>query len=234
MGPARLRADGRPVLEGLSGCPLVSVGPARGPNPIPAHRCAGPVAGRRHPTAEVPRYPRPPGPPPSITLCTRSAPRRPPGTDLVHKVDLCTHQNGAQIVEALQCKELLEVEPAPADRHRKLLSATNNRVTYWRERDAGDIAANCDWFAGPGFSGTFCDLADRVVARLNRAQGDPGQHRLPRRAVRGRRRGGRAAPRFWPGFGGGGRCVRRTAGLRPLRPGRRGTPARWPPRIGRD
>ncbi|HET6987787.1 MAG TPA: MarR family transcriptional regulator [Kribbella sp.] len=79
-----------------------------------------------------------------------------------------THQNVAQIVAALQRKELLQVEPDPADRRRKLLSATNRSVEYWRKRDAGDFAAIADWFADltPAELKTFCDLADRVIARL--------------------------------------------------------------------
>ena len=82
-----------------------------------------------------------------------------------------THQNVAQIVAALQRKELLQVEPDPADRRRKLLSATNNSAAYWRQRDAGDIAAIDDWFAdlSPAELETFCDLADRVIARVNHA-----------------------------------------------------------------
>ena len=82
-----------------------------------------------------------------------------------------THQNVAQIVAALQRKDLLQVEPDPGDRRRKLLSATNNSAAYWRQRDAGDIAAIDDWFAdlSPAELETFCDLADRVIARVNHA-----------------------------------------------------------------
>ncbi|MEV0799366.1 MULTISPECIES: helix-turn-helix domain-containing protein [unclassified Kribbella] len=82
-----------------------------------------------------------------------------------------THQNVAQIVAALQRKELLQVEPDPADRRRKLLSATNHSADYWRERDAGDFAAVADWFAdlSPDELETFCELSDRVIARLDRA-----------------------------------------------------------------
>ena len=66
---------------------------------------------------------------------------------------------------------MLQVEPDPADRRRKLLSATNDSAAYWRERDAGDIAAIDDWFAdlSPAELATFCDLADRVIARVNHA-----------------------------------------------------------------
>jgi len=82
-----------------------------------------------------------------------------------------THQNVAQIVAALQRKELLQVEPDPADRRRKLLSATNHSAAYWRERDAGDFAAVADWFAdlSPDELETFCELSDRVMARLDNA-----------------------------------------------------------------
>ena len=82
-----------------------------------------------------------------------------------------THQNVAQIVAALQRKELLQVEPDPADRRRKLLSATNHSTAYWRERDAGDYAAVAAWFGDltPAELETFCDLSDRVIARLDHA-----------------------------------------------------------------
>jgi DNA-binding MarR family transcriptional regulator len=82
-----------------------------------------------------------------------------------------THQNVAQIVAALQRKELLTVEPDPADRRRKLLSATNHSAAFWRQRDAGDFAAVADWFAelSPAELETFCELSDRVIARLDRA-----------------------------------------------------------------
>lgn len=82
-----------------------------------------------------------------------------------------THQNVAQIVAALQRKELLAVEPDPADRRRKLLSATNHSSAYWRERDAGDYAAIADWFADltPAELEILCDLSDRILTRLDRA-----------------------------------------------------------------
>lgn len=82
-----------------------------------------------------------------------------------------THQNVAQIVAALRRKGLLQVEPDPADRRRKLLSATNRSTAYWRERDAGDFAAVADWFAdlSPAELDTFCELADRVITRLDHA-----------------------------------------------------------------
>ncbi|MFI5711295.1 MarR family winged helix-turn-helix transcriptional regulator [Kribbella sp. NPDC051620] len=79
-----------------------------------------------------------------------------------------THQNVAQIVAALVRKDLLQVEPDPADKRRKLLSATNHSAAFWKERDAGDFAAVADWFADltPAELQTFCDLSDRVIARL--------------------------------------------------------------------
>jgi MarR family transcriptional regulator, transcriptional regulator for hemolysin len=82
-----------------------------------------------------------------------------------------THQNVAQIVAALVRKDLLQVEPDPADRRRKLLSATNHSTAYWRERDAGDLAAVADWFDGlsPAELETLCELSDRVIARLDDA-----------------------------------------------------------------
>ncbi|TCO30349.1 DNA-binding MarR family transcriptional regulator [Kribbella steppae] len=82
-----------------------------------------------------------------------------------------THQNVAQIVAALVRKELLQVEPDPADRRRKLLSATNHSAAFWRERDAGDFAAVADWFGklSPAELETFCEFSDRVIARLDDA-----------------------------------------------------------------
>jgi DNA-binding MarR family transcriptional regulator len=82
-----------------------------------------------------------------------------------------THQNVAQIVAALVRKDLLWVEPDPADRRRKLLSATDRSAAYWRQRDAGDFAAIADWFGDltPAELETFCALSDRVIARLDGA-----------------------------------------------------------------
>lgn len=79
-----------------------------------------------------------------------------------------THQNVAQIVAALVRKDLLQVEPDPADKRRKLLSATNHSTAFWKERDAGDFAAVADWFADltPAELETFCNLSDRVISRL--------------------------------------------------------------------
>ncbi|WBQ06081.1 MarR family winged helix-turn-helix transcriptional regulator [Kribbella sp. CA-293567] len=79
-----------------------------------------------------------------------------------------THQNVAQIVAALVRKELLQVEPDPADRRRKLLSATERSAEYWRQRDDGDFAAVAGWFGELSAAEleTFCDLSDRVIANL--------------------------------------------------------------------
>jgi DNA-binding MarR family transcriptional regulator len=80
-----------------------------------------------------------------------------------------THQNVAQIVAALVRKDLLRVEPDPADKRRKLLSATNHSAEYWKQRDEGDHAAVADWFGDltPAELKTFCELSDRVLARLS-------------------------------------------------------------------
>jgi DNA-binding MarR family transcriptional regulator len=79
-----------------------------------------------------------------------------------------THQNVAQIVAALVRKDLLQVESDPTDKRRKLLSATNHSTAFWKQRDAGDYAAVADWFADltPAELETFCNLSDRVLARL--------------------------------------------------------------------
>ncbi|WP_020387914.1 MarR family winged helix-turn-helix transcriptional regulator [Kribbella catacumbae] len=79
-----------------------------------------------------------------------------------------THQNVAQIVAALVRKDLLRVEPDPADKRRKLLSATNHSADFWKQRDVGDHAAVAGWFGdlSPAELKTFCELSDRVIARL--------------------------------------------------------------------
>jgi DNA-binding MarR family transcriptional regulator len=81
-----------------------------------------------------------------------------------------THQNVAQIVAALVRKDLLQVEADPADKRRKLLSTTNVNAAYWKQRDEGDFAAVADWFGDltPAELETFCDLAGRVMARMDR------------------------------------------------------------------
>jgi DNA-binding MarR family transcriptional regulator len=80
-----------------------------------------------------------------------------------------THQNVAQIVAALVRKDLLQVEADPADKRRKLLSATNHSAEFWKERDEGDHAAVAEWFGdlSPAELKTFCELSDRVLARLS-------------------------------------------------------------------
>ena len=82
-----------------------------------------------------------------------------------------THQNVAQIVAALVRKEMLEVRPDPADKRRKLLSTTKTNAAYWKQRDEGDFAAVADWFddLSPAELKTFCELADRVLGRLDHA-----------------------------------------------------------------
>lgn len=82
-----------------------------------------------------------------------------------------THQNVAQIVAALVRKDLLRVEPDPADKRRKLLAATNHNADFWQQRDEGDHAAVADWFGDltPAELKTFCELSDRVLARLSHA-----------------------------------------------------------------
>ena len=82
-----------------------------------------------------------------------------------------THQNVAQIVAALVRKDMLQVEPDPADKRRKLLSTTNRNAAYWRERDEGDFDAVAGWFGdlSPADLMTFCELSDRVIARLDDA-----------------------------------------------------------------
>lgn len=82
-----------------------------------------------------------------------------------------THQNVAQIVAALVRKEMLAVEPDPADKRRKLLSTTNANASYWKQRDEGDFEAVADWFGelSPDEIKTFCELADRVMSRLDHA-----------------------------------------------------------------
>lgn len=80
-----------------------------------------------------------------------------------------THQNVAQIVAALVRKDLLKVEPDPADKRRKLLSTTNHNAAYWKQRDEGDFAAVADWFGDltPAELETFSALAGRVLQRLD-------------------------------------------------------------------
>lgn len=80
-----------------------------------------------------------------------------------------THQNVAQIVAALVRKDLLQVEPDPADKRRKLLATTNHNAAYWKQRDKDDFAAVADWFGDltPAELETFCALAGRVLTSLD-------------------------------------------------------------------
>ena len=80
-----------------------------------------------------------------------------------------THQNVAQIVAALVRKDLLQVDPDPTDKRRKLLSTTNHNAAYWKQRDKGDFAAVAAWFGDltPAELETFSALATRVMARLD-------------------------------------------------------------------
>lgn len=79
-----------------------------------------------------------------------------------------TRQNTAQIVDALVRKGLLVTDADPRDRRRRALRASTANAALWAERDAADVAAVADWFGGlaPEELQTFCDLADRVLARL--------------------------------------------------------------------
>ncbi|GAA0448800.1 hypothetical protein Aca07nite_79940 [Actinoplanes capillaceus] len=81
-----------------------------------------------------------------------------------------THQNVAQLVAALERKGMLRSEPDPADRRRRVLAATEESERYWRGRDAGDEAAVAGWFATLTAAelATFCDLAEKVLAGLDR------------------------------------------------------------------
>ncbi|GAA1401545.1 MarR family transcriptional regulator [Catellatospora coxensis] len=85
-----------------------------------------------------------------------------------------THQNVAQLVQALQRKGLLEVRDDPADGRRKLLAVTEASRAYWAARDDGDHAAVAGWFTAlsPAELGTFAALTDRLVHALD-------QRRLP-------------------------------------------------------
>ncbi|MEU8077769.1 MarR family winged helix-turn-helix transcriptional regulator [Catellatospora citrea] len=89
-----------------------------------------------------------------------------------------THQNVAQLVQALQRKGMLAVQDDPADGRRKLLSVTEASRAYWAARDDGDHAAVASWFTALSAAelDTFAALADRLVSAL-----DPRADRMPRR-----------------------------------------------------
>lgn len=80
-----------------------------------------------------------------------------------------THQNVAQLVAALCRKDLLSVEPDPADRRRRLLVTTATNDRYWRRRDRADYAAVARWFSALSDEEVrlLCTLADRVLANLS-------------------------------------------------------------------
>ncbi|WP_112248350.1 MarR family winged helix-turn-helix transcriptional regulator [Kribbella monticola] len=86
-----------------------------------------------------------------------------------------THQNVAQIVAALVRKDLLQVEPDPTDKRRKLLSTTNHNASYWKQRDSADFAAVAEWFGdlSPSELETLCSLAERVIEKVSDAQSNP-------------------------------------------------------------
>jgi DNA-binding MarR family transcriptional regulator len=80
-----------------------------------------------------------------------------------------THQNVAQLVAALQRKDLLRADPDPDDRRRVRLTTTPANDRYWRERDDTDHAAVTGWFAvlSDEEVETFCSLASRVLDGLD-------------------------------------------------------------------
>ncbi|MFC1437414.1 MarR family transcriptional regulator [Streptacidiphilus sp. N1-10] len=90
-----------------------------------------------------------------------------------------THQNAAQVVAALVRKELLRVEPDPADGRRRRLIATETNDRYWRTRDAADHAAVAAWFSS--LSGqeieTLASLAERLLPGLTDPHGDAARSR---------------------------------------------------------
>ncbi|WP_214104551.1 MarR family winged helix-turn-helix transcriptional regulator [Acrocarpospora catenulata] len=80
-----------------------------------------------------------------------------------------THQNVAQLVQALQRKGMLAVNDDPADGRRKLLSVTETSRAYWSSRDEGDHAAVAGWFAALSEEElrTFVELAQRILSALD-------------------------------------------------------------------
>ncbi|MFI5960029.1 MarR family winged helix-turn-helix transcriptional regulator [Cryptosporangium sp. NPDC051539] len=82
-----------------------------------------------------------------------------------------THQNVAQLVAALERKGWLVSAPDPADRRRRLLSATEKSAAYWAGRDAEDFDAVAEWFSmlSEQEVETLADLAVRVAAGLDSA-----------------------------------------------------------------
>jgi DNA-binding MarR family transcriptional regulator len=80
-----------------------------------------------------------------------------------------THQNVAQLVQALQRKGMLAIRDDPADGRRKLLSVTEASRAYWLSRDEGDHTAVAGWFAALSDAElqTFVDLAERILSSLD-------------------------------------------------------------------
>ncbi|MFC4534265.1 MarR family winged helix-turn-helix transcriptional regulator [Sphaerisporangium dianthi] len=83
-----------------------------------------------------------------------------------------THQNIAQLVQALRRKGMLDVHDDPADGRRRLLSVTDASRAYWAGRDDGDHAAVAGWFAALSDDelATFVALTDRLVSALDTAR----------------------------------------------------------------
>lgn len=85
-----------------------------------------------------------------------------------------THQNVAQLVQALQRKGMLETLADPADGRRTLLSVTEASRAYWSSRDDGDHAAVAGWFAA--LSDAELDVLVEHTERVLHAL-DPGARR---------------------------------------------------------
>ena len=86
-----------------------------------------------------------------------------------------THQNVAQLVQALQRKGMLAIHDDPADGRRKLLSATDASRAYWASRDDRDHAAVAGWFTtlSDAELTTFVELAERILSSVD-PQADHG------------------------------------------------------------
>lgn len=79
-----------------------------------------------------------------------------------------THQNAAQLVNALTRKGFLRTEPDPADLRRRRLTITDASDRYWRDRDSSDHAAVADWFSSLTAEDirTLTGLCERLLANL--------------------------------------------------------------------
>jgi DNA-binding MarR family transcriptional regulator len=88
-----------------------------------------------------------------------------------------THQNAAQLVTALERKNMLESHPDPADRRRRRLTATDTSARYWTARDTGDEDAVATWFdtLTPDELHTYTTLTRRLLDHVaaNPAPGNP-------------------------------------------------------------